>query len=205
MSLPPFCIHPFDTFSYSLKPQSNYSPLFSITLTEKAACVGNRPFFLFPKAAIANQSSDWCDNPYLAPLCKGCCRAYARLGECRPSDNPSVNASRCHLPLHRGGLGYGFPVAVPKILQRHLAAEILTAVTHSLCFLCRRRRTASLLGMTGYAGAVTPPWWPAPPWRSRRRRSGRCSAPRPASCPPRPPPPAWSPGTCAGCSWSFAA
>ena len=71
LSLPPFCIHPFDTFSYSLKPQSNYSPLFSITLTEKAACVGNRQLFLFPKAAIANQSSDWCDNPYLAPCVKG--------------------------------------------------------------------------------------------------------------------------------------
>ena len=197
MSLPPFCIHPFDTFSYSLKPQSNYSPLFSITLTEKAACVGNRPLFLFQKLSLRTSAHTGVTIRIWPPCVKGAVERMRDWG---------IVVHQTTLPsLHRGGLGYGFPVAVPKILQRHLAAEILTAVTHPLCFLCHRRRTASLLGMTGYAGAVTPPWWPAPPWQRRRRRSGRCSAPRPASCLPRPPPPAWSQGTCAGCSWSSAA
>ena len=55
-------------------------------------------------AAVA--SSSYPPHHQKPPLCKGGCRAAARLGDCRLQVNPS-GASR-HLPLHKGGLGVRF-------------------------------------------------------------------------------------------------
>ena len=81
-----------------------------------------------------------------APLCKGSCRANARLRDCemlrreqkeerKVSNNPSVIFLRkCHLPLHKGGL-----ILVPLERVYVTSAWLAGQYTTHLCVATRIR------------------------------------------------------------------
>ena len=62
-----------------------------------------------------------------APLCKGSCRAYARLRGCSNVIlilyNPSVTAKPCHLPLHKGGCVSKYKPVIKRFFADFLSQE----------------------------------------------------------------------------------